>query len=136
MASLIERLGAIGDEPADDAEQRLQHRFLIGTGVVMSFGGLLWGVLAGSLGLWAQSIIPFGYTVATAVNLMMLSRTKRFRVARNIQVALSLLLPFLFQWSLGGWVSSGATMLWSLLTLNASQSFGSRKTSLSRLADP
>jgi signal transduction histidine kinase len=100
----------------------------------MSCGGMLWGSVALSLGLWWQSIIPFGYTLATVLNLAFLYRTKRFRIVRNFQVSISVLLPFLFQWGLGGLVPSGGTMLWSLLSLNASQSFGTLNTSLRWLA--
>lgn len=43
---------------------------------------------------------------------------------------MSLLLPFVFQWALGGFFSSGLIMLWSLLALVASPSFQSAKSSI------
>ena len=51
-------------------------------------------------------------------------RNTKFPPARAVQVAISLLLPFLTQWSLGGFVASGGIMLWALLALTAAMSFG------------
>ncbi|WP_319545927.1 sensor histidine kinase [Ruegeria conchae] len=126
MKSLLADLGAIADAPENTDEERLKHRFLIATGVVMSGGGLLWGVVATVLNLHMQSAIPFGYVLITAINFAFLARTKNFALARNIQIFVSILLPFLFQWMLGGLVASGATMLWSMLCLSAAQSFDER----------
>ena len=81
------------------------------------------------MGLYLQSLIPFGYVVLTAINFGALWRTKNFNIARAFQVFISILLPFVFQWSLGGLVASGGTMLWSMLCLTAAQSFGGRGTS-------
>ncbi|WP_299427986.1 histidine kinase dimerization/phospho-acceptor domain-containing protein [uncultured Shimia sp.] len=130
MQSILAELGAIADVPENTDEERLKHRFLIATGIVMSSGGLLWGGVATVLNLHMQSAIPFGYVLITAVNFALLSRTKNFALARSIQIFVSILLPFLFQWSLGGLVPSGATMLWSMLCLSAAQSFDERTHSL------
>ncbi len=96
----------------------------------MSFGGLVWGTMALVLGLSWQSTIPYGYTAITVLNLMRLSRGGSFSVARAVQVLISLLLPFALQWSLGGFVPSGAMMIWALLALTASQSFGDTRISV------
>ncbi len=121
--------GAIADRPDSSREERLQHRFLIATGLVMSGGGLLWGTVASGMGLYLQSLVPFGYVVLTAINFGALWRTKNFKLARAFQIFISILLPFVFQWSLGGLVASGGTMLWSMLCLTAAQSFGGRTMS-------
>jgi hypothetical protein len=39
---LAVRLGSIADTPGNTDEERLQHRFLIATGVIMSMGGFVW----------------------------------------------------------------------------------------------
>jgi len=127
---LTQSLAAIGDCPGLDDEERLQRRFLIVTAVAMGFGGVVWGSLALFLGLPLQSTIPYGYTAITAANLVYLWRTKDFAVVRAVQVLISLVLPFALQWSLGGFVSSGAMMTWALLALTASQSFGNLRVSL------
>lgn len=97
LRSLVLRLGALGDVPSDDDEARLRKRILIFAGIGMSGGGLLWGSLSVMFGLLPQSSVPFGYIVITAVNLLLLSRTRNFGVARMVQLSASLLLPFAFQ---------------------------------------
>jgi signal transduction histidine kinase len=134
LKELTRSLLALADVPNLDDEEILQRRFLIVTATAMSIGGIVWGVLCLLLGLATASVVPFGYTVITAGNLTYLHLTKRFPVARAIQVVISLLLPFLLQWKLGGFGPSGAVAIWALLTLAASQSFGSMRTSLKWLA--
>ena len=101
----------------------LMHHFLVAMGVFMSGGGLIWGTISLCYGLTLQSLIPFSYALLTAINFYLFSRYKNFRLTRFFQVLISLLLPFLFQWSLGGFIVSGAVMLWAMLALAASFSF-------------
>ncbi len=124
------RLGAIGDLPTDTEVQKLQHRLLVFMGVMMSGGGILWGSLAASQGLFLPAVIPYGYTVVTFFNLLFFRFSKNFPVVQVFQVFLSLLLPFLFQWSLGGFSPSGAVMLWAMLAIVGSLTFAEAKTSL------
>jgi hypothetical protein len=85
--------------------------------ILMSFGGLLWGSLSISMGAIWQSSIPFGYVLATVLNFSAFRAHRNFFVTSQIQLSLSLSLPFLFQWSLGGGRASGAVMLWGILAL-------------------
>ena len=123
LGPLARRLFALADSPDDTPEDRVRHRFLIATGLAMSCGGLLWGTLGLLVGTPLPAIIPYSYPVATAINFAFLHRTKRFVAARTFQISISLALPFLFQWSLGGFHPSGAMMLWAMLSLVASLSF-------------
>ena len=132
--SLLARIGAIADVPGDDEEEHLRHRFLLAVGAAMSGGGLLWGVLCLVAGTHWQAAIPFGYPILTGVNFAVLAATKRFAFARAVQTSLSMLLPFAFQWALGGFVPSGGVMLWAMLSLVASLTFGTAATSLRWLA--
>jgi signal transduction histidine kinase len=134
LRNAISWLAAIGDRPGDDNERSLQLRFMITTAVAMGIGGLLWGTMAMTFGLYAQSAIPWGYSAVTVVNLAVLRWTKDFPRARAVQVLMSLLLPFAFQWALGGFVASGCTMIWALLSLIAAMSFGNLRMSLGWLA--
>ena len=96
----------------------------------MSIGGLVWGIIALVLDRSLQSSIPFGYIILSFINIYLFHRFKHFVSAQFFQTAISLILPFLFQWSLGGFVSSGAVMLWGLLALAASLSYSSAFSSL------
>ncbi len=120
---LISRLESIGDRASDSAEQRQQHKHLIYMALLMSGGGLLWGALCLVFGFTKSATIPFGYVILTALNLMFFRVSKRFSLVSNLHVSMSLLLPVLFQLMLGGFVRSGAVMLWSLLALGGSLTF-------------
>lgn len=130
---LIMRLGAIGDLPTDSDGTRLQHRLLVFMGVLMSGGGLLWGSIAASQNLFLPAVIPYGYTVVTFFNLLYFRFSKNFVVVRFLQVLISLLLPFMFQWSLGGFSPSGAVMLWAMLAIVGALTFSASRTSLNWL---
>lgn len=128
MNDLLARIGAIADRPGDDDETKLKHRILVFAGVLMSGGGLLWGTITFVFGLYWESSVPFAYVVLTAINFLILWRTKSFPAARFFQVAISLLLPFAFQWVLGGFVTSGAMMIWAMLCLLGSLTFEEAKS--------
>jgi class 3 adenylate cyclase len=119
----LSRLAALGDRPNDTEDQSLEHHYLIYMGFLMACGGVIWGSLCATFGLYLAATIPFGYTVLTVFNFAWFHRSKNFRVARFFQVLMSLLLPFLLQWVLGGFVASGAVMLWAVVALLASLTF-------------
>jgi len=134
LYDLLERVGSIADRPGDDDETKLHHRILVFAGLTMSCGGLLWGSISFAFGLLWESMVPFGYVVITLINFAVLSQTRHFPSARFVQVAISLLLPFLFQWTLGGFLTSGAMMTWSMLCLIGSLTFEDTRTILGWLA--
>jgi hypothetical protein len=123
-------LESIGVRPADPPELRLQKNFMVYLGCAMSCGGLLWGSLSAAYGLYAQSLIPYGYTAATILNFSYFHRTSDFKRVRFVQVLLSMLLPFAFQFVLGGFVKTGAVMLWALISLIGAFTFEDLKNTL------
>lgn len=123
LSSIAVRVGSLGDDPMAPGSGQHQRRLLVYLGVLMSGGGILWGVLALLLGKAAASIIPFGYVVATAINLSIFAVGKNFARARAVQVFVSLALPFAFQWVLGGFHVSGVVMLWALIALIGALTF-------------
>ena len=129
LSDRLVRLGAIGDSPGDGPDQLLRHRLIVYMGILMAQGGLVWGTLALFLESWLPAAIPYGYVVLTLLNLSYFYWSKNFPVARGVQVLISLLLPFLFQWSLGGFAASGGVMLWAVLALVGTHAFGSWKRS-------
>jgi len=120
---------SFGDLPNDTSQEQQQHMFLISMGILMSMGGLLWGGICTFYNIHTPSIIPYSYTFLTFCNLVFFATSKKFKPVRFIQVLMSLLLPFMFQWSLGGFVASGGVMFWSMLALVGSFTF--QKSSLS-----
>jgi serine/threonine protein kinase len=122
-ARRVHRLGSIGDRPADTPAQRLQHRLLVYMGVLMALGAAVWSGLSFGFGLLIPGVIPVGYIVVTILNFGWFSVSKRFERARTIQILFSVLLPFFFQWSVGGFHASGGVMLWALVAVVGSLTF-------------
>lgn len=128
IKKIIKGLSSIADRPENTAEEKRQHSFLIYIGVLMSMGGLSWGSIALYSGLPFQAMIPLGYGVITCFNFLYLYLTKDFQRAQALQIFLSLMLPFLFQLSLGGFVSSGAQIIWSITAILGAFTFKKNNT--------
>ncbi len=123
----------IFSRPDATGEDRLRVRFLAAMGILMSGGGVLWTGMLLAAGFPGPAMVPGGYAVLTAMNLTVLARTRRFAPARIVQVSISLLLPFLLQWSLGGFVASGMVMMWAMLALVGSLTFSTTRQTLGAL---
>ena len=134
MRGLIARLASMGNRATDTDRERLQHGFLVYMGLLMSGGGILWGTIAVYFDMLLVSSIPYGYTILTLFNFTYFRYSKNFGLVRFFQVLISLLLPFALQWSLGGFIPSGAVMLWSMLALLGSLTFQRTRLSLRWLA--
>jgi len=131
IKKVIRFLSIIADTPTNSEEEKRQHSFLIYIGTLMSLGGLLWGSIALYSGLPFQAMIPFGYGLVTCINFGYLYLTKDFHKAQAIQLFISLMLPFLFQLSLGGFVSSGAQVFWAITAILGAFTFKSNNAIIS-----
>jgi len=120
---IIKKIIEIGDQPQDSEEEKTEHRFLIYMGLLMSIGGLIWGSISFFYGLHFLSLIPYSYVILTIFNFTYFYFSKNFKLCRFFQVLISMLLPFVFQWSLGGFIPSGAVMLWAIISLAGSLTF-------------
>ncbi len=128
MERILEFLSTIADTPQNTKEEKRQHAFLIYIGILMSFGGLLWGTIVMSSGLFYQSFIPFAYVLVTFGNYVLIYYTKDFNTGQAVQLGISLLLPFMLQLALGGFVASGAMVLWSVITIFAAFTYKQNNT--------
>jgi len=112
---LLKTVENVGADPTDSEEIRIQKRMLVAvTGIVTAFA-VVWGLVYWLLGEPGAGIIPLGYSVLTAINLVIFSRTKRYRLFRTTQLLLLLILPFALQFVLGGFVGGSAVTLWGLM---------------------
>lgn len=117
LKELFDRLINIGVLPDDNSLEVGMKRLLVYLAVMMSFGGIVWGGICTYFSIHIPSLIPYGYVVISALNLVYFGTVKHYKSSRFIQVFISLSLPFFFQWSLGGFSSSGSVMLWANLAL-------------------
>ncbi len=63
----------------------------------------------------AAASIPFVYQVATVGGLAAISRGHSFRFFQATQIGLMTVLPFILQWTIGGYAASSAVSLWALV---------------------
>jgi adenylate cyclase len=119
---------AVGSLPADTPDEQLRKSALVLSSLLITTLSFVWVGTYAALGLWRSALIPLAYQIASVVGLVFFARTKRYAVYRASQVAMFLLLPFLLQWSLGGFVESGAVALWAFVApLGALVFYGPRQ---------
>ncbi len=120
MARTIDRnpwttLESIGSNLTEDDDLRVQRQVLVAMAVMTSAAGILWGSLYWAFGEQQAALIPWIYTLATALNLATFTLFHRQFIFRFVQLTLILFVPFFLMASLGGLVESSAVILWSLL---------------------
>jgi adenylate cyclase len=119
---------AVGSLPSDTPDERLRKSALVLSSLLITIFTFIWVGTYAALGLWRSAFIPLAYQVASLVGLALFARTKRYAAYRASQLAMMLLLPFLLQWSLGGFVESGAVALWAFVApLSALVFYGPRQ---------
>jgi class 3 adenylate cyclase len=114
--ALVERILARGLVAEDTDEERLRKSTLTLAVLFIVPVSTVWVVTYLLLDLPLSAAIPFGYQVVAVASLIYFFVTKKYRFFRFSQLLLMLLLPFLLQWSLGGFVASSAVMVWALVS--------------------
>jgi adenylate cyclase len=101
----------------------LAASFITGLGVI--WVGTYW-----LLGIPQAAAIPFAYQVASITSLVIFARTKSYGFLRTGQAAMMTVLPFLLQWTLGGYVASSAVSLWALVAAFGTMFFFTARESI------
>jgi class 3 adenylate cyclase len=115
LRRLLERLALVGVAPGDSDEVRVQKGALTLAAMIVTVLSVIWVGTYLALGLPVSAAIPFAYQVASVVSLVAFAQSKDYRLFRFSQIVLMLLLPFLLQLSLGGYVASSAVSMWALV---------------------
>ena len=123
----IERVASVGALPSDTDEERLRKATLILAPILVIPLAVIWVVTYGALGLALSAAIPFVYQAVSGISLVFFARTRRYRFFRFSQLLLMLLLPFLLQLSLGGFVASSGVILWGLTSPLGALMFSGRR---------
>jgi class 3 adenylate cyclase len=134
MVRVLDRLAEIGARPDDSHDERLRRGTLIFASVLISILSIVWVTTYLVYGHPLSAAIPAIYQVATVAGLVVLARTRDFKIFRTTQFALFLSLPALLQASLGGFIASSAVDLWGLFTPLAAVALVSRRASVRWLA--
>jgi class 3 adenylate cyclase len=106
-------LAEIGVSPSDEEELRLRKAVLVLSSVLIACLASVWVATFAVLGLWVSAAIPFAYQLASVLGLAAFARTRHYLLFRRSQLWLCLALPFVLQWSLGGFRNSSAVCLWA-----------------------
>jgi adenylate cyclase len=113
---LLERIALIGTTPDDSDEVLAQKATLTIAAITVTMLSTVWVGTYLALGLPLSATIPLAYQLITIASLLVFARSKGFRLFRFSQLALMLVLPFLLQWSLGGYAASSVVSLWALIS--------------------
>lgn len=111
----LRRLERIGEDPTDSVELRAQKNVLVLVSCVVAVLAAGWGVVYFIFDEFLAAIIPWVYTFSVSISIIVFARTRRYTWFRFSQLLLILLLPFLLQIALGGFVNASAVIIWSLL---------------------
>jgi adenylate cyclase len=130
----IVRLARIGVLPTDPRDEAIRKETLVLAASVITTLAVIWVVTYSVLGLYWSAAIPFTYQVISVANLAAFARTKQYRFFRASELALSLVLPFVLQLSLGGFVPSSGVVLWSFTAPLGALLFSGRKEAVAWFA--
>jgi serine phosphatase RsbU (regulator of sigma subunit) len=116
IQSWIYRLSKAGSLSSDTEEQQLRKAVVIFLASTYSILGLLWGFVYLAVNLPLAGIFPIGYSLVSGASLLYFFNTRHYKFFYRSQLTLILILPFGLQWSLGGFIPSGAVIIWSILS--------------------
>jgi hypothetical protein len=103
-ARIVRWLATLGVAEGDGEESRAQKGALTLAASLVTVLAIVWVATYAALGLVASAAIPFAYQVISVSSLAVFARTKSYGFFRFTQAVLMTLLPFVLQWSLGGYV--------------------------------
>ena len=124
------RVARVGVLPTDSPDEALRKETLVLFTSFTALVSFMWVGTYWALGLYVSAAIPLGYQAVCVVNLAVFAKTKQYRFFRTSQLALGLVLPFLLQLSLGGFLTSSGIVLWSFTAPLGALLFSSREDAL------
>ena len=114
IGRMRERLAAVAERGASSGDRAGRSTLVVASTTVMVLA-IIWVATYLVLDQPVAAAIPFAYQVATVIGLAAISRGHSFRAFQISQVTLMTLLPFVLQWTIGGYAASSAVSLWALV---------------------
>ena len=105
----------MGCLPNDSDQEKLTKRVFVVIGLGAAAAGVIWAVMYAALGKPLSGLIPLIITVAIAASFARFAARKRLGLIPIPVLALGLLLPFLLQLSLGGFVQGSSVVMWAFM---------------------
>ena len=115
MHPFLKRIVDLGNHPNDSAEEMANKSNLVVLSIPFAFAGLIWGILYYLNDLLIPAAIPFSYGILSLLSYLHFAIVKKYKVFRNSQLFLILILPFCLQLSLGGFIPSSAVIMWAFI---------------------
>jgi PAS domain S-box-containing protein/diguanylate cyclase (GGDEF)-like protein len=97
----------------DSEAVKLQKMSITMLPLIIGPAGFIWGLIYFSLGLYQSGFIPMIHTFASVLGLWHFYKTKNIIFIQKSQMVLTLILPFLLMWSLGGFTQGSFVMIWA-----------------------
>jgi guanylate cyclase len=111
--NLLGRVIGLADEPTDDDDLRLRKRVMVVAGYVLVIAPLQLPVLAQGLPLaW---IVAVTMPLVSAINLVVLARTRRFERYVHVLIVMVLAFPAAIEVVLGGLAGASAALVFAFL---------------------
>jgi adenylate cyclase len=121
------RVARIGALPTDSHDEALRKETLVLFACFITLLSFIWVGTYWALGLYVSAAIPLAYQAVSVANLAVFAKTKQYRFFRTSELALGLVLPFVLQLSLGGFLASSGVVLWSFTAPLGALLFSSRR---------
>jgi len=103
----------LGLRPTDTRDDRLRKQALVLTALLITVMATAWVATYLVLNLPLAAAVPLAYQLTSVIGLIVLARTGNFGFLRLTQLVAMLILPFVLQWTLGGFVNGSAVMVWA-----------------------
>ncbi len=127
MNKWLKGLANLGTTSSDSEEERLRKAILTFVASLIGVVAAIWGIVYIALDHALSGFIPLGYSIISGISIFSFFLTKRYGFFRFSQLLLILLLPFLLQWSLGGFVGGSAVMMWAIFAPTGALMFATKK---------
>ena len=114
VSDALDRFVNLGASPSDTQQEKAYKSTQILMSGVTAPVVSTWSVVYGILGLRLATAIPLLYASLTVAGLAIVARTKRIGLFRASQMTMWLVLPFLLQWSVGGFSNGSAVAMWAV----------------------
>lgn len=106
----------ITQNETDTDQVQLRKSTSVLTAILVSPAAIIWGAIYLLADESVAASVPLSYTPLLIANIVAFKLLKRYEIFEFVQRSMILVLPLLLMIALGGFVSSSAVVIWSLVT--------------------
>ena len=117
----------VGVKDSDSDFEKLQKAILTANAFLVASLAIFWSATYFLIGLTLSGIIPFSYAIISYISIILFKMSKKFTFFKNSQLIMTLLLPYLLMFSLGGFENSSVVIMWAIIGPIGGLLFGNYK---------